>query len=111
MKVTTVSANIRFSKEIAGAWKVIELGADASIDSRESWQVAQSRLYDLLGQQLRAMWASNGKAQDGVEKPTGAASEAEPPQTSAQPPEHYCQEHQTVFKRYTHAGRQRVVEP
>jgi hypothetical protein len=38
VKVTTISANLRFSKGIGhGAWKVIEIGAEASVDPREDW--------------------------------------------------------------------------
>ena len=51
MKVTTVSANIRYSKDTGqGAWKVIELGADATVDANETWQQAQASLYQQLNQ-------------------------------------------------------------
>jgi len=46
MKVTTVTATIRYSQDTGhGAWKVIELGAEGSVDAREQWQAAQAFLY------------------------------------------------------------------
>ena len=56
MKVTTVSANIRYSQDTGhGAWKMGELGAEASIDQRDNWTDAQASLYHQLGQQLKAL--------------------------------------------------------
>lgn len=107
MKVTTVSANIRYSRDSGqGAWKVVELGAEATLDG-EDWKKAQANLYADLGQQLKALWANgNGhKAQEAPEKPIEAPSEPEPTQTLPTPPEHYCQEHQAAFNRYERDGR------
>jgi hypothetical protein len=104
MKVTTVSANIRYSQDTGkGAWKAVEIGAEATVDQRERWDTALASLYADLGQQLKALWANgNGrKAQEAPEKPTDAPSEPEPTQASPPPPEHYCQEHQTPFKQYS----------
>ena len=96
MKVTTVSANVRFSKDTGqGAWKVIELGAEASVDGNEGWQAAQASLYQQLGQQLRALWA-NGKAEPAPVVGAEPPKEPEPMQT----PAHYCAEHQTEYKRF-----------
>ena len=100
MKVTTVSANIRFSKEIAGAWKVIELGAEASLDPKDTWQAAQHQLYGELSQQLHKMWANGKTAQNGAQSHTKAPQAPEPPQPP-EPPAHVCQGHQTPFKRYS----------
>ena len=107
MKVTTVSANIRYSQDTGhGAWKVVELGAEATVDQREEWTEAQASLYQQLGCQLKALWAnSNGhkaqeSAQDGSEKHGEPIAVPEPVKT---PPEHFCQEHQTTFRQY-HRG-------
>ena len=54
MKVEKISANVRYSQDTGkGAWKVIELGAEASVSDREHWKQAQSELYYQLGNQLR----------------------------------------------------------
>ncbi len=88
MKVTTVSANVRYSKVQAdGAWKSIELSAEASLNAKEEWQEAQAELYSQLGQQLKTLW-SNGGAK--VESP-------DPPQERP----HWCPEHQDEFKAKT----------
>jgi len=104
MKVTTILANIRYSQDTGkGAWKAVEIGAEATVDQRERWDTALATLYADLGGQLKALWANgNGrKATEAPEKPTEAPSEPAPPQTPAPPPEHYCQAHQTEYKRYS----------
>jgi hypothetical protein len=99
MKVTTVSANIRYSQDTGkGAWKAVEIGAEATVDQRERWDTALASLYADLGQQLKALWANGHKPAD---KPVEATAGAQPPQT----PEHYCQAHQTEYKRYERDGR------
>jgi hypothetical protein len=104
MKVTTVSANIRYSQDTGkGAWKAVEIGAEATVEQRERWDTALASLYADLGGQLKALWANgNGrKPQDAPTTPTEAPSEPEPPPA----PEHYCQTHQVDFKRYERDGR------
>ena len=97
MKVTTVSANVRFSKALGdGQHKTVELAAEAAIDASEDWQEAQSALYTDLGSQLKALWC-NGNQQDS----TGEAQE----QDQQSPREHYCQVHQTDFKKFEKDGR------
>ncbi len=60
MIITTVSATIRYSQDTGkGAWKVIEIGAEGSVDARENWKSAQAFLYHELGQQMKVLW-SNG---------------------------------------------------
>ena len=56
MEVNKISASIRFSKDIGGSWKSVELAAEASISDREFWKQAQSELYYQLGDQLRQLW-------------------------------------------------------
>ncbi len=102
------SATIRYSQDTGhGAWKVIELGAEASVSDREFWKQAQSELYYQLGDQLRQLWhngtsaALNGAG--GAETAIAGASGPEPSQTSR---EHWCQTHNVEFKRRT---KDRVV--
>ena len=65
MKVKKVSANVRYSKAIRpGAYKTVELSAEASIDPKESWEDAQAELYHTLGQQLKTLWMSSGNGHD-----------------------------------------------
>ena len=68
MKVEKVSATIRYSQAVdKGAWKVIEIGADGTVDARENWQSAQAFLCHELGQQLRQLWNNgNGAALNGA---------------------------------------------
>ena len=107
MKVERVSATIKYSQDTGhGAWKAVEIGAEASVDDCEGWSQALAHLYGDLGQQLKTLWANGTgqNAQTRAEEPTEAASEPEPPQqVPTQPPAHFCQEHQTPFKQY-HRG-------
>ena len=50
MKVTNVSANIRYPQDTGkGAWKVVEVGAEGTIRPGESWETAQASRYHKLG--------------------------------------------------------------
>ena len=91
MKITTVSASVRFSGAVGESrFKTIELSAEAALDGKETWTEAQASLYQQLGCQLKVLWA------------TGQQAEAEEPASEPEPPtEHYCQEHAIPFKRYT----------
>ena len=90
MKVEKVSANIRYSQDTGrGAWKVVELGAEASIGEREHWRQAQSELYYQLGDQLRTLWS----------RTTGADTNGTQPNR-----QHWCEDHQQEFKRRAKAG-------
>jgi hypothetical protein len=107
MNVHIVSANIRYSAEAKGAWRTIELGAEAAVAPNEDWHIAQEQLYHRLGQQMKSLWnngSGSGKALSGSEshvQPT-------PPTSSlffTQLPEHCCPTHQTSFKRYEKNGQ------
>ncbi len=106
MKVERINATIRYSQDTGkGAWKVIELGAEATVSDREHWKQAQSELYYQLGDQLRQLWhhgtgvALNGAggAESHVDKP----APSEPTQT---PWEHWCTPHNLEWKRKTKNG-------
>ena len=97
MKVTTISANLRFSKDIGhGAWKVIEIGSEASIDPAENWQTARIAIYPQLGQQITVLWNNgNGKP---VQEPSA-------PETTTPKPDHWCEEYQTEYQRFSKEGK------
>ena len=90
MRIQKITANIRYSAEAKGAWRSIELGAEATLTSNtEDWELAQADLYHHLGQQLNTLWA-NGSAR--TEPPDPPAKKPTPPIK-----EHWCEEHQTEF--------------
>ena len=89
MNVDRVSACIRFSQDTGkGAWKVVEVGAEGTVDGQEGWQQAQARLYAELSAQLKELWSS-GRAPDGEAILLQATEE------------HWCREHDTAFTRRT----------
>lgn len=111
MEVSKISANIRYSQDTGkGAWKVIELGAEATISDREHWKQAQSELYYQLGDQLRTLWSNgsntgNGAALNGAggaDKAVQPPAASEPTQQTPRP--HWCQPHNMEWKRRTKAG-------
>ena len=63
MKVTTVSASVRYSMALGdGVHKTVELSAEAMLDDGEMWKMAQANLYEELTGQLKALWG-NGTQQ------------------------------------------------
>ena len=93
MNITTVSASVRFSKDLGGKqFKTVELSAEGTVNANENWRAAQAQLYADLGQQLKALWTANGNGD------TNSNSQESTP-------EHYCHEHGTEFKRYEKEGR------
>ena len=88
MKVTSVTATIKYSQDTGkGAWKAVEIGAEGTVEGGETWADAQTRLYQDLTGQLRALWGSGSPA---------SVNGSHPDTT-----EHYCHEHRAEFKRYT----------
>ena len=97
MRVTTISASVRYSKALGnGTHKTVELSAEASLDTKDTWRQAQAGLYADLGQQLRTLWATktngNGQPPAGNDKTEAA-------------PNHHCQEHDVPFQRYEKQGK------
>ena len=103
MKIEKVSANIRYSQDTGkGAWKVVELGAEGSVDAREEWQAAQAFLYAELGKQMKTLWANGSSTGAVVHGPDGAETATEPPaepELNQTPRLHWCTLHQVMFKR------------
>jgi hypothetical protein len=115
VKVERISAHIRFSKDTRQGWKTIELGAEASIDpATEDWVICQTGLYSQLAQRLRTLWSQNGHnpehSQNGQEKPKEASwreleSYPSPVEKKPAPKAHWCEEHQTAFRKFERDGR------
>jgi hypothetical protein len=105
MKVDRVTVAIRYINDSGkGAWKAVELGAEAMLAPDEDWPTAQGQLYHQLGQQMKALWANgSGKAQHGPEKPVDALPSPPPP--PAPPRAHWCQQHRVEYRRYEKQGR------
>jgi hypothetical protein len=101
MKVTTVSAHIRLSRDVGSQWKTVELSAEATVDPNEDWALAQQGLYTMLTAQLRHLWSLNGH--NGAESHVEATWDEIKAMPS--PKDHWCPEHQTEFKRYEKDSR------
>jgi len=73
MKVNTISATLKYSRQLQdGEWKGIEVSAEASVDSKESWKKAQAMLYEELAQQLASLF--NHDAERASQKPPGQST-------------------------------------
>jgi hypothetical protein len=116
MKVTTVSVSIRYSKSLApGEHKTLELSAEGGVSEDDDWFTCQQGLYSQLTTQLRRLWAQNGVIQepapDGPRMAVAGSSDWEdiesqslPSPSVSSPKVHYCQEHQTPFKKCEKGG-------
>jgi hypothetical protein len=102
MKITTISAAFRFSKDTGAGWKVIELGAEATLDSEEDWHLAQQGLYSSLTAQLRTLWGRNGVTEH---SPAVQPAEEEKTYIPITTQEHFCSVHQTEFRKYEKGGQ------
>jgi len=96
-QITKVSVNIRYSQDTGhGAWKVVELGAEGTVDTKELWQQAQAHLYSELSKQLKTLWAANGQAAAAeADESHGDNINGTEPTTTI--PQHFCQEHQREY--------------
>ena len=98
MRVTEVSTVVRYSAEAKGAWRSIEVGATATLTANdETLEAAQQELYHRLSRQLKTLWA-NGSSKADTQEPTT-------PETPAPKADHYCQEHQTEYQRFSKDGK------
>jgi hypothetical protein len=104
MKVTNVSASIRYSAEARGAWRSIELGVEATIAPSEDWHTAQQDLYAQLGEQLKTMWSKGAsKVETEPDSWVELGGNHKAPLTPA--PAHYCEDHQCPYRRYEREGQ------
>ena len=92
MKVTTISAAIKYSKQIpGGGWANAEMGAEATLDPGEDWKTAQGLLYlDLKGQVKNLFHTRTGGTEAVIVAPNGhnPASTSPAPETGPTCPEH-----------------------
>ena len=59
MQVNQITAQVQYSQDTGhGAWKAVEIGAEATVDERERWAEALAHLYSDLGRELNVLWAS-----------------------------------------------------
>jgi hypothetical protein len=114
MRVTNVSASIRYSKPVGdGSFKTVEISADGTITPNENWQDAQFQLYDHLAGQLRLMWTKKSSkttkieatSTNGVDNTRTSLLGPNTPETSKKF-EHYCDEHSVAFRRYEKNGHE-----
>jgi hypothetical protein len=81
-----------------GSHKTVELGAEGSLTSSdEDWREVQRNIYAQLGEQMRYVFIGNGSSKV-VEEPPRA--EEPPPK-----PDHWCEEHQTEYQRFSKDGK------
>ncbi len=74
MKIDRISANIRYSQDSGkGAWKALELTAEASLTPNENWQTAQADLYADLAKQFKSLWSANGSSDHDSPRPVPGA--------------------------------------
>jgi hypothetical protein len=106
MKVNLVKATLKYSQDSGkGAWRTVEIGAEATVDEREQWEAALANLYADLGKELKTLWAGGVKAENGHSAPVEAAEGHNEPEPVPAAPTHYCQEHQTEFRRFERGGQ------
>jgi hypothetical protein len=91
MQVNKITAQVRYSQDTGkGAWKSLELGAEATVAPNERWRVAEANLYRDLSSLLKTLWAQNGSA--------ATKDSTEDPLADSQPPlAHFCETHGVPF--------------
>jgi hypothetical protein len=77
MRVTSISVSVRYSKQMGdGSYKTVELGCEGALEKDENWWEAQADFYHQLGDQMRCVFNSSGKAQNGPENAVAPLAEA-----------------------------------
>jgi len=61
MRVNTIGARIKATKEVNGCWKTIEFGAEGILESGDDWKKSQDQLFADLTSQLKKAFNPNGK--------------------------------------------------
>ena len=101
MQISKIAAHVRFSKDIGGSWKSLELAAEADVTIMDDWTVCQAELYSQLSQQLRQLWNNgNGTAlnsANGAESPVEPPSEPAPVSGSETRLEYWCATHEMAY--------------
>ncbi|HID87448.1 MAG TPA: hypothetical protein EYP55_08735 [Anaerolineae bacterium] len=66
MQVDKIILTLRYSKELLdGAWKSIEVGAEAVPSEDRPWQEQQKELYAELAKQLKALFSGGNSGPPG----------------------------------------------
>lgn len=110
MRVSTISARIKASKEVNGCWKTIEFGAEAVLDSGDDWKKSQHQLFADLSSQLKKALnpnRKNPKKPDYPEPPIPTGTRAEKPREKKEkgnPETKMCPIHNVPMKRWTKNG-------
>jgi hypothetical protein len=64
MQVTKLILTLRYSRELPdGAWKSIEVGAEATPSADRAWQEQQQELYTELAAQLKTLFTNHAGSQ------------------------------------------------
>lgn len=113
MRVDRITASLRYSEDSGrGAWRSLELSAEAEIQPGESWKIAQTNLYGELAEQFKALWktphppempqeAAESSVQASASRSSSEGSRQVPARqnaSSGQPVDHFCQEHGVPFR-------------
>ena len=104
MQVDRVKATIRYSQDTGkGAWRSLEIGAEANLDPNETMDDAQAELYTALRHQFKALWNAGAKGQP--EADPQLPLEPQPEAPAPDPDRHWCDVHDQEFKRREKDGR------
>ena len=105
MQVERIKATIRYSQDTGcGAWRSLEIGAEALLEPGETLEDAQPVLYEDLRAQFKALWQGGAKGTAVVQQAEqeDLFGDAEP---QPEPPAHWCEEHRHEHKRREKDGR------
>lgn len=107
-KIQTISLELKYSKEIQdGEWKGIALGAEATLDPKETAREAREALQNILVTELRLAWAETTRDEpvplprQGAEV-VGDPEIEEPPAPPADPS--WCPVHEAKMKMRSWGG-------
>ena len=111
MQVDRVRATIRYSQDTGkGAWRALEIGAEANLDPGETMDEAQAELYANLRNQFMVFWNTPKHSEADVQLPLPAKGQPKPepapePEPDQEPDVHWCDDHGQEFKRREKNGR------
>jgi hypothetical protein len=116
MEIQTITVHVRYSKPMTdGAFKTVELGAEASLSPGDDYHEAQVSLYHELGETMKYVFSGNGsgKPANGSERRT-EPDEVKPVETPTRKgastprpdrPQHWCEKHACDYARYEKNGK------
>lgn len=104
MRVSTISARIKATKEVNGCWKTIEFGAEGILESGDNWKESQDQLFADLTGQLKKAFSPNGKKLDNpdhAEPPIPKSTTTGKGGQNSKPETKICPIHNVPMKRWT----------